>query len=380
MPKTFILYDGWPLVYQPNQPAAMHLHALLEHHPTDISAGLALPGEPAFPLPADLVVHKVAASPGDLSLLTWEQRTFPQLAEALHARLVHRTLGGPALLGARKTLVSPAEFGAGAWFEKDGQPREPWRRHASLVGRVREALISGGMERARGLLWPTDLPPLTLDVPVFSLPTVVPGAFWKAQTGHLSPQHLDLPEAFVLYQGPLAQRDLRRLLDAWSWAAASIGDLCPLVVLGVDGEVRAFLENLTQEYGLVGTVRTLSILPLGDLAIVYNCCSALLHPLAVSPWGGPLHLALACGKPIVGVEDRLSSALAGPAAYLIPNGDSWTADCRALGAALVTVVVEASVANSLADQARQRAAGWKTADPLQFSQHLRAVYQLLAVG
>lgn len=375
-----ILYDGWPLVYQPNQPAALHLLALLEHHPADISATVALPGEPAFPLPEGVVVHKVVVRPGDFGLLTWEQRTLPQLAEALHARLVHRTMGGPALLGPRKALVSPAEFGAWMWFEGGVQRRRSWRWHGSPAERLREALIPGSMGRARGLLWPSDLPRLELEVPVFSLPPVVPGVFWKDRSSQSSLHRLDLPEAFVLYHGPHAPRDLRALLSAWSWAAGSIGEDYPLVVLGLDSAGQASLQTLAREYGLVETVRALPILPLGDLAAVYYDCSALLHPLVVSPWGGPLHLALACGKPVVGLEDRLSDSLAGPAAYLVSKGDSWQAYCRALGAALVTVVVEASVADSLVDQARQRAAGWKTDDPAHFTQHLRAVYQLLAVG
>ena len=380
MSRVTILYDGWPLVYQPNQPAALHLLALLEHHPADIPAAVALPGEPAFALPREVEVHRAAARLGDFELLAWEQRTLLQLAEALHARLVHRTMGGPALLGARKALISPAEFGAGGWFKNGARSRGSARRHGSLAARLRQAAIPGGMGRARGLVWPTDLPPLNMDVPVFSLPPVVPRVFWDAGPRQSSPQRLELPQAFILYHGPYAWRDLRRMLDAWSWAAGSIGEDFPLVVLGLNDAVQNSLRSLAQEYGLVGTVRALPALALDDLAAVYRGCSALLHAAPVAPWGGPLRLALACGKPVVGLEDRLSDALVGSAAYLVGKGDTWQANSRALGAALVTVMVEASVADSLAAQAYQRAVEWKTSDPANFTQHLRAVYQLLAVS
>jgi glycosyltransferase involved in cell wall biosynthesis len=47
------------------------------------------------------------------------------------------------------------------------------------------------------------------------------------------------------------------------------------------------------------------------------------------------------------------SALVGPAAYLVPQGDA-----RLLGAALITVLVEEEVAQKLIQEGRQRVAAW----------------------
>jgi glycosyltransferase involved in cell wall biosynthesis len=64
-------------------------------------------------------------------------------------------------------------------------------------------------------------------------------------------------------------------------------------------------------------------------------------------------MALASGTPVIAIEDERSSALAGPAAYLVKGEDS-----RLLGAALITVLVEEELAGRLAQAGRQRAATW----------------------
>jgi glycosyltransferase involved in cell wall biosynthesis len=95
----------------------------------------------------------------------------------------------------------------------------------------------------------------------------------------------------------------------------------------------------------------------------------LFHPAPIAPWGAPERHALACGKPVVASENLFSDALFGPAAYLAPAGDA-----RALGAALITVVVEDSVAENLSQAARQRAESWLDQG---FGQKLYEAYLLL---
>jgi glycosyltransferase involved in cell wall biosynthesis len=105
---------------------------------------------------------------------------------------------------------------------------------------------------------------------------------------------------------------------------------------------------------------------------IYQGCTALLQPLPVSAWGEPVRLALACGKPVVAVETHRADALVGPAAYLIAEDDS-----RAMGAALITTVVETSLAERLSQAAVRQAAGWETG---QFSSRLLEIYQDLLLA
>jgi hypothetical protein len=57
---------------------------------------------------------------------------------------------------------------------------------------------------------------------------------------------------------------------------------------------------------------------------------------------------------VVGIEERATAALLGPAGYLIPQDD-----LRRLGAAVITVIVEEQVAESLSQAAIQRASNWQ---------------------
>jgi glycosyltransferase involved in cell wall biosynthesis len=63
-------------------------------------------------------------------------------------------------------------------------------------------------------------------------------------------------------------------------------------------------------------------------------------------------------------------ALVGDAAYLVSQHDS-----RALGAALITIIVESEVVERLTLAARKRSAAW---EPAKFQAALAAVYQELA--
>jgi glycosyltransferase involved in cell wall biosynthesis len=157
----------------------------------------------------------------------------------------------------------------------------------------------------------------------------------------------------VLYHGPSEEMVLRRLLNAWSWVAGPLGEAYPLLAVGLGEAGRERLAALAAENGLGETMRSLPGLPPQALGAIYRRSSALLHPLEEPPWGGPARLALASGTPVVSIESERMDALVGPAAYLVDAGDR-----RALGAAIVTILVEEGVARQLANAGRQRAATW----------------------
>jgi glycosyltransferase involved in cell wall biosynthesis len=141
-------------------------------------------------------------------------------------------------------------------------------------------------------------------------------------------------------------------------------------LLGLNSGVVTSLSNLAQEYDLESTLRVVQDVQPDFLPHLYRRCLAVFHPAPASPWSGPVRLTLACGKPLVASENNISAAITGPAAYLAPHGDP-----RALGAALVTVIVERQVAERLSAAAHRRAANWEMA---KFSGQLREVYSNLS--
>lgn len=366
-----ILYDGWPLVYQPDSPAALHMLTLLAAHPADFAAAVGLPGKPFHLLPDHVETINQPAPDTDGGRLRWEQRLLPALAVRVGAGLLHLAGSSPALFGAVDALVSPAGF-----FEGEAPTK---RRRLSFTGRLRQSLAQGGQVRAAALLWPADLPVSQAEPPVYRLPPVVHPLFYTGvhpstslhTAARTELQALNLPENYLLHHGPADEPDLRQVLDAWSWAAGSIGIDYPLLMVGLDGSSQDRLSALLAEYQLTGTAWPLPPLSLPALAAVYQGCSALFHPSPVSPWGDPLRLALAGARPVVGLESERAAALIGPAGYLVPPRQPYPQVCRALGAALITVIVEQSLAEALSQAAQTRSASWQFDG---FMQNLRECY------
>jgi glycosyltransferase involved in cell wall biosynthesis len=181
------------------------------------------------------------------------------------------------------------------------------------------------------------------------------------------PAEIELPDTYVLYHGPGDPDSLYRLMLAWRWAAAHIGAYHPLLVLGLDRAAQAQLQGLLDQSNFADTVQIMPSTTAEMIAHLYQGCTALFHPAPLSPWGGAVRRALACGKPVAAAEGDLTSTLVGPAAYLAPIDDP-----RALGAALITVVVEEEVAEYLSKAACQRASEWKLES---FGERLGVLYE-----
>ncbi len=345
-----VLFDGWPLVYAPNSPAALHLLAALEAHAqTGQAAGVGLPGDSFHPLPDKISQWRSAAPNTPSGRLAWEQRALPRLAKQAGVGRLHQIGGGLALLGGPPAIYSPADFPL--------PPGPPPQR--GFTARLGEALRQGGLARARTWLWPDDLPGPTGQAPA-SIRRVPPGVH-PAFTAPPQPGALEalaLPEAYALYHGPGDPASLRGLLDAWSWAAKAVGEDYPLLLVGLDASEQAGLAQLARGQPWAAALRARPSLSLDGLAALYQGCSVLFQPVESPAWGDPVRLALAAGKPVVGLETARMAALAGPAGYLIPTGD-YAASRRLLGAALISVLLDDDLAAGLSAAALERAAAWE---------------------
>jgi hypothetical protein len=375
-----VLYDGWPLVFQPNSSAALHTLTLLARLPQEIEAILALPAPCPHPLPARVSQRMMHTRNSPFAQLQWEQRRIPALANKERIDLVHLTGDFPALFGSAINITSPSGFDLKRLYNLRSRLRQP------LVSRLRSALAQGGASRLRGVMWPDDLPDPGIQAPLLHLPPVVHPAFAPGDTGvswaatkvgaglkQLSIE--DLPETFILSHGPASEADLSSLFNAWAWAAGAIGEYYPLLLVEQESNTQR-IQAMVAERRLAGTVQILPAVDLESLVMLYRRCSALFHPAAVSPWGGPGRLALVSHKAVVSLENRFSDALFGPAAYLIPPQNSAALDVRALGAALITVIVEHGVREALVQEASQRTAAWKSP---QFEHELMNAYQKILV-
>lgn len=356
-----VLYDGWSLANAPGSTAALHLLLLLSACPEDVQPIVALPAQTSLPLPARVRPVLLPAENTSSGRLSWEQRGLPRMAREQDADLLHLVSLTPPLFGRQRVLISPAE--------PEGWNASPGR---SVQGRLREAAASGGMTRLAGLIWPADLPAPHYEGEKGELLTLPPAVhplflFHNRQTDE-DLDLPDLPETYVLYHGPHQEADLRRLLDTWSWAAGPVGGSYPLLIAGLDPSARARLEALLPLYQVEETIRVLPELTPSELVELYRGCAVLLHPAPIMAWENPIRLALALGKPVAAADEPLTGALVGPAAYLAP----LEPDGRALGAALITIIVEEGISRRLSNSARERVAAW---DPDGFREGLKQAYQ-----
>lgn len=340
-----VLLDGWSLVYKPESSSALHLMTLISNCPPNVHYAVALPGSPPEWLPHDIQVYEMRTASSDWGQLLWEQRILPSIANRLGVDLLHLTSPTPPLVSSQPIALSPCEY-----LQK--------RQRRGLVERLRTALASGGMSRLSALFWPNDLPPPPdLGVGIHRLPPIV-------HTGFFASDYLfsdfskfrDLPKTYILYQGPVDRVTIRRLLDVWSWVDGPIGEYYPLLIVGLSNSLsKRMMEEVRLRFGLTTSVQDLS--PLNPLALplIYHRSTAVFNLGGIPAWGNAARNALASAKPFVAASSMEIEAIVGPAAYLLPEGN-----VRTLGAALITVVVEDSLAEELSKAARERSSAWDT--------------------
>jgi hypothetical protein len=342
-----VLYDGWPLAHAPLGAAAWHLRELIALAPAEIDILLATPVE----LPPNALPERVRALQAEApDRGKWEQRTLQELAGKNDAACIHTTGLAASLLGKIPTVVSPGE--------SENQDR----------GRVAAAQGRGGLARAR-ILWPQDLEEPRLVGALAKMPAIVHPAFWQ----HTAPaSRLNLPDEYLLYHGDGNERVLLNLLESWTWAAASIGELYPLMLSGLSASMKAFVEAKLPEFHLNEYVRVLDA-DAGDLPAVMQHCAAFVYPETPTAWGNPLRYALACEKAVVALKEPFTESMVGSAAYLIA-----AEDLRSFGAATITVVVDEKARQELEAKAKQKSARW-AADA--FTTRLSEIYaELTAAG
>lgn len=346
-----VLYDGWPLIYQSDGPATLELSALLSLAPSGIEVLVALPVEssPEGFLAGFELFHQASKDP-----LHWQQRALPALAKEHDAAIIHSTQPAAALFGGVPTVVSPSGYGR----------LDPTGR--SLRARLGRALGRGGLAQA-AVLYPSDIPaPREFFASRAIPPAAHPHFIAKAAR---PPADLELPESYLLYHGPSHPGTLVGLLESWTWAAASIGELYPLVLLGLSEEAKRFVEERLPEFHLEDYVHILPRVHPAHIATIYQSAAGLAHPAPPSVWGGPIRLALACGLPVAAQQHPGTAAMVQDAAYLVDAGD-----LRGFGAAMITIVVHDQVRGDLQAAAQKISARWEAS---AFQSELLSLYQEL---
>lgn len=371
-----VLYDGWSLVHDPLSPESLHLLAILDNLATGISPVLVFPDRAPDWIDR-FEMHVLPSADTAWGRMGWQQFRLPSLARDLGVKLLHLTTPTASTWSRLPTVFSPTGFGAGVG-DWTGIPHRPLES-THVLDRLRISSSQGGLVRINRIIWPGDLPDPGLAAPVSGLPPVLPRNFIPdlrrlSNSVHAQPSadtpaldHLQLPDDFILYHGPGGRWQLELLVQAWIWCAAAVGGYFPLLMIGLGESDSRIVSELIELNDLKDSVQILPQVTPAMLPRIYQQSTAVFHPAPASPWCGPIRFALASGKPLVAIGHPLTAAITGPAAYLAGGNDA-----RALGAALVTVVVDEHVAGSLSAAARTRVQSW---NEQQFGEQLTAIYR-----
>jgi glycosyltransferase involved in cell wall biosynthesis len=333
--SALTVYDGWPLAYDPFSPAGLHLLALLDAPLEGERRLVLLPGPSRLALPAgsETLVTPTGSTPG--GRLAWEQVRLPREA-ARH--------GASALVLTRST--PPAASRVPCIYWPTGEEHAPIGRR-SLAERLRLALAAGGKSVLQQIMWPADLPVPQTRVKINIQPPRVHPLFHEYNP--LQGEDEPVTTAYILYTGPYDALHLRLLLAGWSWAAPSLGDETQLILLHLGQEQ----QRLLVENNLTASVLMIQPATLVGLAALYRGAAAVVHLGPALPWGDPVAAALASGQALVALDEPLTAARCGAAAYLVPP-----ADPRTLGAALLTLIVEEELNGQLREAARNKVQAW----------------------
>lgn len=129
----------------------------------------------------------------------------------------------------------------------------------------------------------------------------------------------DVP--FLLYVGkPTKRRNLPNLLRAF--ARVKSRDRIPhrLLLVGTSLPGTSF-EALTQELGVASDIVTIPFASHEEIALAYNACSMLVYPSSYEGFGMPVLEAMACGTPVIALDNTAFPEFASGVALLLPDAD-----------------------------------------------------------
>ena len=293
-----------------------------------------VPASAAEKAPQGLAVHAIPPPSTALAGLAFEFHGAARLAASLGGDVLY-SLEESAPWSSPIPVVATAEF-----------PR-PARQ--GLGSRFEAALRRASLGGAAAMLQAEDLPQRTDIRRVQHVPPLVSGRFHPAGPEDASSRSDDYVLAWV--EGRLG---LKRVLAAWSWVDASLGDsvrlrlLCPTAIWAETARREA--EGL----GIGESVECVGFDEEPDVAGIHRRARVLLHAGDVST-PQIFRWALASGVPLAAESSAVAAAVAGTAAYLVPPSDT-----RALGAAVLTLLVEESVAGALRERGLERAQAYGT--------------------
>jgi glycosyltransferase involved in cell wall biosynthesis len=365
-----VALNGWFLVHNAHTGTGQYLRALCEWLPRVApqheyyavvpSGRIAEYPLPGADLPSAVRLHPVPCGASDLDKVRFEQILFPRACRALRADAAHAPHWAPPLASSAPVVVTVHDL-------IPLLTRQLPEYRGGLRVRLYTALVAAASAGASLVLADSDASRndilQLLRIPAERVRTVylaagepyTPDGDWRADESARQKYGLAPEGGYVLYLGGFdARKNVRALLSAWTWADASIGQNYPLVLGGQlpapDGRLFEDFPALARELDIADTVKFIGPVDEADKPALYRGASVFVYPSRYEGFGLPPLEAMACGVPVVASNAASVVEVVGRAGYLLPPGDT-----RAFGAAIITCVVEPSVAEDLSARGLEQA-------------------------
>jgi glycosyltransferase involved in cell wall biosynthesis len=186
-------------------------------------------------------------------------------------------------------------------------------RHATVVTTVSE-YSRGDMVRFYGVAPERiHVVPEGVDTELFRpIDDAVALAAWRRRV-------LGTDTPFILYVGkPTKRRNLPNLLRAFSRLKREQSIEHKLVLIGTALPGTSF-SSLIDELGIGGDVVAVPHAPHAEVALAYNASSAMIYPSSYEGFGMPVLEAMACGAPVITLDNTSFPEFAAGVAVLLPD-------------------------------------------------------------
>jgi glycosyltransferase involved in cell wall biosynthesis len=161
----------------------------------------------------------------------------------------------------------------------------------------------------------------------------------------------DLP--FILYVGkPTKRRNLPNLLQAFAQLKRQEGIPHRLLLIGSSLPGTSFAGEI-RRLGLEANVVDLPYAEHDEIVLAYNACEMLVYPSSYEGFGMPVLEAMACGAPVIALDNTAFPEFAGGVAMLLPDAQSDT-----LSEGMLKIIRDPSIRVRMAEAGPQRAAAY----------------------
>jgi len=158
---------------------------------------------------------------------------------------------------------------------------------------------------------------------------------------------------FILYVGkPTRRRNLPNLLKAFALLKNKEGLPHRLLMIGSSLPGVSFNDEV-RELGIEADVVDLPYAEHDEIVFAYNACEMLVYPSSYEGFGMPVLEAMACGAPVIALNNTAFPEFAGGVALLLPDAEPST-----LADGILKIIQDSSTRNEMAQAGPKRAAAY----------------------